>query len=79
MADTGRIMLSLEYITIMFQASGLMNYAQELLELTTSFRYEWGSELKEMYLNNILVNMSGKVEGWMEIDRFQEHVVSEIM
>lgn len=59
----------------MFQASGLNNYALETLELSASFRYEWSAELKEIYLNNCLVNMSGKVGGWMEVDRFQEHVV----
>lgn len=78
-ADTGRVMLCIEYMTIMFQESGLTNYAQELLELSANFRYEWGSKLKEMYLNNALGNMSGKVGGWMEIDRFQEHVVRYVM
>ena len=70
MGDTGRIPITLQYLTIMFQASGLTNYAQELLELSVAFRYEWTEDLKSLYLNNALVNMSGKRDGWMEIDRF---------
>lgn len=68
-------MLSIEYFTIMFQASGLNNYATELLNLSAAYRHEWGNEQKRVYLTNTLVNLSGREGGFMEVDRFQEHLV----
>ena len=73
--DSGRIMNQIQFLTLMFQASGLNNYALETLELSANFRYEWNLGVKTLYLNNCLENMSGKVGSWMEVDRFQEHVV----
>ena len=69
--DSGRIMNQIQFLTLMFQASGLNNYALETLELSANFRYKWNLGVKTLYLNNCLVNMSGKVGGWMEVDRFQ--------
>ena len=69
--DSGRIMNQIQFLTLMFQASGLNNYALETLELSANFRYEWNLGVKTLYLNNCLVNMSGKVGSWMEVDRFQ--------
>lgn len=62
----------------MFQASSLHNYAIELLELSASVRYEWTSELRDVYLENSLVNLSGRAGGFMEVDRFLEHIVRTI-
>ncbi|KAF8451276.1 hypothetical protein BGX38DRAFT_1142196 [Terfezia claveryi] len=63
---------------VILAASGLNNYALEMLELSMSFRKEWGLEFKKIYLENSLVNMSGRKGGWIEVDRFQEHVVRVI-
>ncbi|KAI5780577.1 hypothetical protein DFH27DRAFT_617816 [Peziza echinospora] len=77
--DSGRIMFSMHYLTIMFQASGLGNYASELLELSVVLRREWSEPLKEVYYRNVLVNLSGKEDCWMELDSAQEHVARMVL
>ena len=67
-----------QFLTLLFKASGLNNYALETLKLSENFRHEWSQELRTLYLHNFFVNMSGKVGGWMEVDRFQEHMVRVI-
>ena len=67
-----------QFLTLLFQASGLNNYALETLKLSANFRPEWSQELRTLYLHNFFVNMSGKGGGWMEVDRFQEHMVRVI-
>lgn len=76
--DTGRIQLVLEYFTVMNQASNLHNYSIELLELSAAFRKEWTPEMREVYLRHCLVNLSGRAGAFMEVDRFQEHVVRTV-
>ena len=44
----------------------------ETFDLSASFRLEWSTEMKRLCLDNSLVNVSGRVGGWMEMDRFQE-------
>lgn len=78
LGDVGRIQICIQYLTIMFQASGLHNYALELIELSAGFRHEWSLEFKNAYMDNCLVNISGRSGGWMEVDRYQEHIVRTI-
>jgi hypothetical protein len=57
----------------MFQGSGANKYANELLELTPNFDFEFPEELMNAIKNNWLVNLTGYSSGWFPGDLMQEH------
>lgn len=64
--------------TFTFTGSGKGKYSNELLELACNFKYEYSAELKELILNNWLVNLSG-IEGcWFPMDLMQEHNIKQL-
>src|SRR5436305_13511308 len=73
--DPGRALISLSYFTIWFQASKQSNYARETLHLTACLKRIWSPKLVEFYKRNMLLNLSGKAEGWMACDQVNKYVV----
>ncbi|KAG8704961.1 hypothetical protein FRC09_003232 [Ceratobasidium sp. 395] len=71
--DTGRVFEILKMLRFSFWGSGAKNYGSEILELASGFLYEFPSKLKEVLLNNWLVNPSGLPRHWQECNFFQEH------
>ncbi|ORY95115.1 hypothetical protein BCR41DRAFT_365226 [Lobosporangium transversale] len=71
--DIGRIEEVLYSITIMFQANGRKNYGNELLKLAYGIRCLWSPELKKAIMRSWLINTSGRDDGWVPADMFQEH------
>ncbi|KAF9897828.1 hypothetical protein BX616_004917, partial [Lobosporangium transversale] len=71
--DIGRIERVLSSITIMFQAKGTKNYGKELLKLTYGIRRLWAPKVKRAVMRSWLVNTSGRNDGWIPTDMFQEH------
>ncbi|KDQ17141.1 hypothetical protein BOTBODRAFT_156492, partial [Botryobasidium botryosum FD-172 SS1] len=72
--DMGSALIVLKYWTIAFQGAGRTKYAAELLHLCHNMRHAWPEDLKQLIINNLLVNMSGKPDGWKELDLLQEHM-----
>ncbi|KAF8150291.1 hypothetical protein K438DRAFT_1779079 [Mycena galopus ATCC 62051] len=56
-----------------FRGAGSTNYGNELLELTCSFLYKFSADLITTVLNNDLINPSGRIRHWLELDLLQEH------
>jgi len=75
--DPGRYLASLSYFTVWFQGSRQHNYATETLHLTAMLKGCWSPEFMEFFLENSLVNLSGKKNGWMPCDAINERVVKE--
>lgn len=71
--DIGRLEETLLMITIMFQAGGTKNYANELLRLTYGIRFAWSAQEKRDIMSSMLINTKGKDNGWIPADLFQEH------
>lgn len=76
--DSGRVLVSLGYLTVWFQATDKFNYAYETLHMMACVRRLWSPRMKEFWMKNCLVNMSGKERGFMACDQLCEHVVREV-
>jgi hypothetical protein len=76
--DSGRVQTSLSYFTVWFQATKKHNYASETIHLTACLKRLWSDEMKEYWMENCLINPSGKVEGFMACDFLGEYVVREV-
>lgn len=76
--DSGRVLNSLSYFTVWFQATKSKKYAKETLRLTACIRRLWSEELKVFWMQNCLINMSGKREGFIALDMFNEYIVREV-
>ncbi|KAF9307521.1 hypothetical protein BG003_000653 [Podila horticola] len=73
MGDVGRIEKVLRVITIMFQAGGTRNYANQLLHVAYGIRRGWGSQFKKAIVRSWLINPKGVEDGWIPADLYQEH------
>jgi hypothetical protein len=75
--DPGRYLASLSYFTIWFQGSRQSNYANETIHLTAMLNKCWSPRVREFYLENSLINLSGRSDGWLPCDAVNERVVRE--
>lgn len=62
----------------MYQGTGLKNYPQEMIHLVACLLKIWGADLREMWLNNCLVNMVGRKGAFLPLDLFCEYVIREL-
>jgi hypothetical protein len=76
--DSGLVRISLKLFTIWFQATRKHNYAQETIHLTACLERIWSPEMREFWMDNCLINPSGKPTGFQACDFFGEWVVREI-
>jgi len=76
--DIGRLLISFRHMTCWFQGSKQFNYAQETIHLTACLSKIWSSGLKRFMLNNCLVSISGKRDGFYALDELNEYVVREV-
>jgi hypothetical protein len=60
---------------ISFWKAGASNYGKGLLSLAAMFIHVFNNKQREAILNNWLVNLSGKVGQWYELDLLQEHLI----
>ncbi|KAG8793252.1 hypothetical protein FRC12_003389 [Ceratobasidium sp. 428] len=73
-SNMAMIELILKIWAISFRGSGRTQYAGELLRLRHNLLHAWPKPLRELVLSNMLVNMTGKKNGWKKIDLLQEHM-----
>lgn len=76
--DSGMVQECLTYFTIWFQATRKHNYAFETIHLTACIKRLWSPEFLKFWMDNCLINPSGKRTGWMACDYLGEYVVREI-
>ncbi|KAJ7457913.1 hypothetical protein B0H11DRAFT_2243123 [Mycena galericulata] len=71
--DVGMVLNILAHWMVMFRGTGSMpKYADALFELINNLK-RWPPALREAYLNNWLVNLSGMINAFKEVDLLQEH------
>ncbi|KAJ7758073.1 hypothetical protein B0H14DRAFT_2404501 [Mycena olivaceomarginata] len=71
--DVGLVVNILAHWMVMFRGTGSMpKYADALFELIVNLK-RWPPSLRDAYLNNWLVNLTGKIRAFKEIDLLQEH------
>ncbi|KAF7372949.1 hypothetical protein MSAN_00502000 [Mycena sanguinolenta] len=71
--DIGRVFEVIKLLRFSFWGAGSTNYGNELLELACNFLYEWSDPLRLTVLENYLVNPTGQIGHWLELDLLQEH------
>lgn len=77
--DTGRMLNSLIYFTVWFQATKNYNYAKATLRLFANLRGKvWSERLRTFYMNTIVVNLTGKKLGFQALDEINEYLVREV-
>jgi hypothetical protein len=76
--DSGRVERCLRLFCIWFQATRQTNYAMETIHMVACLRKVWSPELREYWMDNCLLNLSGSGDGFLACDLVGEHVVREI-
>ncbi|KAK7025899.1 hypothetical protein R3P38DRAFT_3193539 [Favolaschia claudopus] len=71
--DIGRVFEVIKVLRFSFWGAGSTNYGNELLEQACNFLYEWSDDLRLTVLENYLVNPTGRIGHWLELDLLQEH------
>ncbi|KAJ7038344.1 hypothetical protein C8F04DRAFT_1256355 [Mycena alexandri] len=72
--DSGRIVLVLKVLALSFRGNGRSKYAYEMLHLIHNLTHVWPKPLRNIILNNWLVNPTGNPFSWVEVDLMQEHM-----
>ncbi|KAJ7220850.1 hypothetical protein GGX14DRAFT_676232, partial [Mycena pura] len=71
--DVGMVLNILAHWMVMFRGTGSMpKYADALFDLINNLK-RWPPALRDAYLDNWLVNLTGKVNAFKEIDLLQKH------
>jgi hypothetical protein len=76
--DSGRATNSLAFITQWFQGTEQYNYANETMHLTACLRLLWSERLRKFWMENCLVNISGRRGNFVPLDMLNEYVVREV-
>ncbi|KAJ6595416.1 hypothetical protein B0H10DRAFT_2167812 [Mycena sp. CBHHK59/15] len=72
--DSGRVVLILRLWVFSYRGSGRSKYAHEMLHLLHNLICVWTKELRHVIMMNWLLNPTGKVNSFVEIDLVQEHL-----
>ncbi|KAG8733025.1 hypothetical protein FRC10_000469 [Ceratobasidium sp. 414] len=73
--DSGRIVLTLKLWAFSFRANGRSKYAKEMLHLIHNLTHVWSPALRDIVLNNWIINPTGKPNSHVELDLAQEHLI----
>ncbi|GLB40944.1 hypothetical protein LshimejAT787_0901590 [Lyophyllum shimeji] len=72
--DSGRVLLVLKIWALSFRGSGRTKYAYEMLHIIHNLTHVWPKPIREIILNNWLLNPTGKPNSFVEMDLVQEHL-----
>ena len=75
--DSGLMMHVFSILTVYFQGSTSHQYAMECLRLTADLREIWSPRLRRYFLENCLVNLTGKPNAFLALDALNEHILRE--
>jgi hypothetical protein len=76
--DSGMVIECLSYFTIWYQGSGQTRYAAETIHWMACIKKLWSPQMKQFWMENAMVNPSGKKEGWMSCDYLGEFIVGQV-
>lgn len=74
----GRILWMIKFWMPMFYATGSYNYAHECMELVHNIVHDWPKDFARVAFNGMLVNPTGKPDGWKPTDIRVEHLNDRI-
>src|SRR5271156_1933218 len=76
--DSGLMLSAVSFFTIWLQGTGSDNYKCGLLRLITQLRKVWSERFSKFWMENCLVNLSGKRNAFMPLDQLDEYMVWEV-
>ncbi|KAI0054820.1 hypothetical protein BV25DRAFT_1816482 [Artomyces pyxidatus] len=76
--DIGRAMDIMSVWTFTFTGCGKNKYANEMLELTCNFEFEYSKDLQNVIKDNWLVNLTGIDGCWFPMDLLQEKNIKQL-
>jgi len=76
--DSGLMCSAMSFFTIWLQGTNSDNYKRGLLRLTAQLRIIWSDRLRKFWMENCLVNLSGKRNAFMPLDQLNEYIVREV-
>ncbi|KAG8724309.1 hypothetical protein FRC09_020301 [Ceratobasidium sp. 395] len=71
--DSGRIVLALKTYALSFRGAGRSHYAKKTLNILHHVQKVWPAPLRNLILNNWLINTTGRPSSWIGLDLHQEH------
>ncbi|RXW23327.1 hypothetical protein EST38_g2525 [Candolleomyces aberdarensis] len=71
--DPGRIVLVLKHFSLSFRGNGRVKYAYEMLHIIHHIKHIWPASIRQISLNNMVLNPTGNPEGGVPADLVQEH------
>ncbi|KAJ7235067.1 hypothetical protein C8J57DRAFT_1572916 [Mycena rebaudengoi] len=72
--DSGRVVLVLKLFAFTYRGNGRTKYAHEMLHVLHNLVNVWSDDLRHVILHNWLLNPSGKINAFVEVDLVQEHL-----
>ncbi|KAK1216531.1 hypothetical protein PQX77_020826 [Marasmius sp. AFHP31] len=72
--DSGRVILVLKQWAFSYRGNGRTKYAYEMLHLIHNITHVWPKPLRDIVLNNWLLNLQGTEDSFVEVDLVQEHL-----
>ncbi|KAJ7823342.1 hypothetical protein B0H14DRAFT_2597994 [Mycena olivaceomarginata] len=72
--DSGHIVLVLKILALSFRGNGRSKYAYAMLHLIHNLTHVWPKPIWNIILHNWLVNPTGNLFSWVEVDLMQEHM-----
>ncbi|KAG6916062.1 hypothetical protein DXG01_008587 [Tephrocybe rancida] len=72
--DSGRVLLVLKIWALGFRGSGRTKYAYEMLHIIHNLTCVWPKPIRDIVMNNWLLNPTGKKNAFVEMDLVQEHL-----
>ena len=76
--DSGLMCSAISFFTVWLQGTGSANYKCGLLRLTAQLRVMWSDRMRRFWMENCLVNLSGKRKAFMPLDMLNEYIVREV-
>ena len=75
--DSGRLEKVVEIWSVEYQPTKKSNYQRELIHLVACLKKIWTPVMRKHWLDNCLVNPSGRPGGWQPDDLFGEYIIRE--
>jgi hypothetical protein len=77
--DMGRVIRNCELQLLLFHGrGGRSKYAREILRQHMEMHFVWTPYMRQLYMDNALLSLSGNIKGFMPVDRYMEHQVNQL-
>ena len=76
--DSGLMCATISFFTVWLQDTGSVNYKIRLLRLTAHLQGVWSKRMRKFWMENCLVNLSGKHKALMSLDLLNKYILQKV-